>query len=53
MITILLTALLTALGFGISWCITAGIIYLICLCFNLTFNILIATGIWLIIILVK
>lgn len=32
----------------LSWLITCGIIYLICMCFGLSFNILIATGVWLV-----
>ena len=37
----------------VSWLITCGIVKLICLCFGLTFTWLIATGIWLIIILLR
>lgn len=37
----------------VSWLITCGIVKLICLCFGLTFTWLIATGIWLLIILLK
>ena len=32
----------------LSWAITVGLIYLICLCFSWNFSLLIATGIWLI-----
>lgn len=38
---------------AISWAITVGIIKLICFCFGLSFSLLIATGIWLCIILFK
>lgn len=38
---------------GISWVITCGIIYLITLCFALTFDWLVATGIWLVMILLS
>lgn len=31
----------------ISWGVTVGVIFLICLCFNLQFTIVTATGIWL------
>lgn len=37
----------------VSWLITCGIVKLICLCFGLTFTWLIATRIWLLIILLK
>lgn len=36
-----------------SWALTIGIIYLICLCFSWEFNFLIATGIWLVILILK
>ena len=39
--------------FAISWIITCGIIYLIALCFNLTFSWAIATGIWLVMCLLR
>lgn len=37
----------------VSWGATVGIIYLITLCFNLHFNIVTATGIWLLMFLIK
>lgn len=37
----------------ISWAATCGIIYLITLCFGLAFSWPIATGIWLILLLLK
>lgn len=47
-------AILTLLGLtAISWAITCGIIYLITLCFGLVFSWPIATGIWLILLLLK
>ena len=45
-------AILVVLG-AISWIITCGIFYLITLCFGLEFSWLTATGIWLVIILLK
>lgn len=33
---------------GISWLITCGLIWLIALCFKLTFSWAVATGIWLV-----
>lgn len=41
------------LGFSVSWIITCGIIKLITLCFGLTFKWSIATGIWLIMIILR
>jgi hypothetical protein len=38
---------------GVSWIITCGIVKLITLCFGWTFDWLIATGIWLVMILAK
>lgn len=42
-----------ALLYGLSWIVTCGIIKLITLCFGLTFKWSIATGIWLIICLLR
>lgn len=50
---IVLTILLAILGYAISWAISTGLMYLICLCFSWDFNLLIATGIWLVGVLVK
>ena len=38
---------------AISWIITCGIFYLITLCFSLEFSWLTATGVWLVMILLK
>lgn len=38
---------------AITWAITVGLVWLICLCFSLQFNWLIATGIWFAICLLK
>ena len=38
---------------AISWIITCGIFYLITLCFGLEFSWLTATGVWLVLILLK
>lgn len=42
-------AVLVALiiAFGGTWAIVNFIVWLICLCFNFTFNFLIGTGLWL------
>lgn len=47
-IMIILTVL-----FGISWIATCGIVYLITLCFDLVFSWSVATGVWLIMILLS
>ena len=48
---ITLTILLTIIAYAISWLATRGLIKLITLCFGWTFSWLIATGIWLILLL--
>ena len=45
-------AILIGLG-AISWLITCGLFYLITLCFSLEFSWLTATGVWLVIILLR
>ena len=45
-------AILIGLG-SISWLITCGIFYLITLCFSLEFSWLTATGVWLVMILLR
>ena len=50
---IFIVILLLAVGYVISWIITCGIIKLITICFGLTFSWAIATGIWLILCLLK
>lgn len=45
--------LLVAVCYGISWIVTCGIIKLITMCFGLEFSWAIATGIWLIICILK
>jgi hypothetical protein len=45
--------LLIIIAYAISWLATCGLIKLITLCFGWTFNWLIATGIWLILCLLK
>ena len=49
----MLAIILALLGIGIYWGITVLSIYLICLCFSLKFSLLVATGIWLVIIILK
>ena len=50
---IFIVILLLAVVYAISWIITCGIIKLITICFGLTFSWAIATGIWLILCLLK
>lgn len=45
--------LLLAVCYGISWIVTCGIIKLITMCFGLEFSLAVATGIWLIICILK
>ena len=42
-----------AVAYGISWIVTCGIIKLITMCFGLTFKWSIATGIWLVICILR
>lgn len=49
----LIIILMLAVVFGISWIATCGIIKLITLCFGLAFKWSVATGIWLILLLVS
>lgn len=41
-----------SLVLAFSWAISVFVIWLICLCFSLKFSLLIATGIWLVMLLV-
>lgn len=45
--------LIVAVCYGISWIVTCGIIKLITMCFGLEFSLAVATGIWLIICILK
>ena len=49
----LIVALVTLLLLALSWATTVGLIWLIYLCFEWSFDLLIATGIWLIMFLVS
>ena len=42
-----------AFAYGLSWIVTCGIIKLITMCFGWTFNWSVATGIWLIICILR
>ena len=52
-ITIVIGIIAIVIVIGLSYLLTAGIIKLITMCFGLTFSWSIATGIWLIMILLK
>lgn len=45
--------LIFVISFGLSWIVTCGVIKLITMCFGLTFKWSIATGIWLILCLLR
>nr|DAE60793.1 MAG TPA: hypothetical protein [Caudoviricetes sp.] len=45
--------LLVGLALAITWAVVTFFVWLICLCFDLPFNLLYATGIWLVIVLIK
>ncbi len=49
----LVALLIVAAAYAISWLVTCGIIYLITLCFGWTFTWVTATGVWLVIIVLK
>lgn len=51
--TALVVILIVAALYGVSWIVTCGIIKLITMCFGWTFKWSIATGIWLIICILK
>lgn len=50
---LLLFILIMVVCYGLSWIITCGIIKLITMCFGLTFKWSIATGIWLVICILR
>ena len=52
-LAILLVVSITAAVFLISWGISVGIWYLVCLCFTWEFSLLHATGIWLLLMLIS
>lgn len=53
LIGILAFILIFAICCGLSWIATCGLIYAICYCFALEFSWLIATGIWLVFLLIN
>lgn len=53
LLALLLTIVFVALYLAASWGITVGLIYLVCLLFGWTFKLSFATGIWIILILLR
>lgn len=53
MIEFIIGALIVAMVYALSWVFCVGIMYLICLCFSWEFSLLIATGVWLVLCLIK
>lgn len=53
LLKILIGIILVALIFGGEWIIVCGILKLICWCFALTFSLKIATGVWLVLLVVS
>lgn len=51
--TTLISFVVLVIIYGISWIFTCGIIKLITMCFGLSFTWAMATGIWLIILILK
>lgn len=43
----------TLVLFAVSWAITNGLFWLICLCFGWDYTILIGTGVWLVMVFVR
>lgn len=52
-IAALVIIFIIAVAYGFSWIVTCGIIKLITMCFGLTFKWNVATGIWLVICILK
>lgn len=50
---VLILIICSIVGYAISWVITIGIIKLITMCFSIGFSLPVATGIWLILCLLK
>lgn len=50
---ILVAVLALVIGYTISWGITVGVIKLITMCFSIGFSLPVATGIWLVLCLLK
>ncbi len=53
LITALAVVVTLVSGYALNWCIVVRLIKLITMCFGLIFSIKIATGIWLVVVLIK
>jgi hypothetical protein len=53
LLTALAVIVILVSGYALSWCIVVGLIKLITMCFGFAINIKIATGTWLLIVLIK
>lgn len=51
--SIVFALMIIALILGVSWGMMVGVVYLLSLCFGFQFNLLIATGVWLIVIVLR
>lgn len=49
----LIAILIGALGYALSWVITCALVTLVCMCFSWEFSLLTATGIWLVLVLIR
>lgn len=49
----LIVILIVGAALALDWGITVGLVYLICLCFGLSWSMLMATGVWLVLLLVR
>ena len=51
--TFLVALIAATLVLALSWGVTVGLVYLICLCFGLEWSWLIGTGVWLVFLILK
>lgn len=49
----MLVVLVFFLACGLSWIMTCGLLYLICLCFGWELSLGVATGVWLVMLLIS
>lgn len=50
---IIVVILVMGILYALSWALSMALFYLVCLCFSWEFNWLIATGIWLVLCIIK
>lgn len=51
--SVIFTLFIIILVLTLSWAITIGLVKLICICFSLDFSLKIATGVWLVLCLIR